>query len=171
MPASERHPREPAAVALLCAAACAGYATSRGALGARAAREATGTGLVSATEAGSNSSHGKHRKSGAHGGKADRHGAEADESFKEQYCLAVMDFKGEEKNQLSVKMGEMIKQLGDDDDDSGWVWAEKVADGEDDKAETGYVPTFAIQMIPAGSSKDAVKPNAKQEKKHGKHDD
>ncbi|CAK0806054.1 unnamed protein product, partial [Prorocentrum cordatum] len=104
----------------------------------------------------SNDSHDRHKKSGSHGDKAnkhdnksDKHGGKADKSSEDQYFL-VMDYKGENSDQLSVKIGDMVKQL--DSDATGWVWAEKdVAGGEDGKAEAGYVPSFAIKAIPAGS--------------------
>ncbi|CAK0806055.1 unnamed protein product, partial [Prorocentrum cordatum] len=132
----------------------------------------------------SNDSHDRHKKSGSHGDKAnkhdnksDKHGGKADKSSEDQYFLAVMDYKGENSDQLSVKIGDMVKQL--DSDATGWVWAEKVAGGEDGKAEAGYVPSFAIKAIPAGSGKDTAKLLAEQsnstkkqkQKKHGKHDD
>lgn len=145
-----------AAVALLCAAACARYAVSRGASDALAAREVTRFDIMSAAK---------------ESPKPSSHGSKNDKPIKEQYCLAVMDFKGEENNdELSVKMGDVVRQLGDADD-SGWVWAEKVADdgdGEADKSEAGYVPKWAVKLIPPGSGKDTAAILAKQ--KHGKDD-
>lgn len=74
---------------------------------------------------------------------------------KEQYLLVTADFDKKGNNSLSVKLGEVVKQLGDGD--GGWAWVEKVGeggggrDGKEINARAGYVPEYIIEPMPEGN--------------------